>query len=126
MATDAAEDAAYLPLLQVTLEDLWRRGRLQLSAYSELADAIQQRAEDVYKNTVNTEGQRILRAEAEQEAILRIFLDLVEVSLDEDQHRDVRRRRPLRDLVQSNADRSKLIEELVGNRLLSKGLEIRI
>jgi hypothetical protein len=32
LAKDAAEDAAYLPLLQVTLEEIWRKGTLTLSA----------------------------------------------------------------------------------------------
>ncbi|MBV7326815.1 PQQ-binding-like beta-propeller repeat protein [Chloroflexi bacterium TSY] len=123
LAGDAAEDAAYLPLLQVSLEDIWRRGSLQLSAYGELTDAIQQRAEEVYTYTVDAEGQRISRTEAEPEAILDVFLDLVEVSLDEDQHRDVRRQRPEVDLVRDKGDRLKLIEELVDNRLLSKSIE---
>ena len=30
LAADAAEDAAYLPLLQVTLEEIWRKGMLTL------------------------------------------------------------------------------------------------
>jgi hypothetical protein len=48
LARDASGDAAYLPLLQVTLEDLWARGSLKLSAYGTLTDAIQRRAEEVY------------------------------------------------------------------------------
>ncbi len=40
LAHDAAADAAYLPLLQVTLEDLWRGGDLRLGAYHGLATAI--------------------------------------------------------------------------------------
>ncbi len=49
LTTDAAGDAAYLPLLQVTLEDLWQRGSLTLSAYGTLTDAIRERAEVVYQ-----------------------------------------------------------------------------
>ncbi|WP_124681998.1 nSTAND1 domain-containing NTPase [Candidatus Viridilinea mediisalina] len=45
LAHDASRDAAYLPLLQVTLEELWRGGDLRLGAYHGLADAIQRRAD---------------------------------------------------------------------------------
>ncbi len=125
LAKDTAEDAAYLPLLQVTLEDIWRRGRLQLSAYGELTDAVQQRAEQVYAYRNNTNGQPVPRSETEQKAILQIFLDLVEVSLSSDQRHDVRRRRPVQDVIQDRIEWSKLIEELAENRLLSRGLETR-
>lgn len=47
LAQDTAEDAAYLPLLQVTLEEIWRKGTLTLGAYTNLADAIKQRADKV-------------------------------------------------------------------------------
>ena len=47
LAQDAAEDAAYLPLLQVTLEEIWRKGTLTIGSYTNLTDAIKQRADKV-------------------------------------------------------------------------------
>lgn len=130
LALDASGDAAYLPLLQVTLEDLWARGSLKLSAYdisdaySSLARAIRQRADQVYSNTV-VDGQLTPRPAADRATIMQIFLDLVEVSLDDDSRRDVRRRRTYDDLAHSAADRVRLIEELGEARLLSRTVERR-
>src|SRR5262249_49726338 len=70
LATDAAADAAYLPLLQVTLEDLWRGGALRLGAYRGLADAIQRRADAVYAYRDYDELQQEPRTPDEQQAIL--------------------------------------------------------
>src|SRR5262249_54072037 len=47
LAQETAGEAAYLPLLQVTLEELWRKGRMVLGAYGTLTDAIRQRASEV-------------------------------------------------------------------------------
>jgi hypothetical protein len=38
LAQDAAEDAAYLPLWQVTLVEIWRKGTLTVGSYTNLAD----------------------------------------------------------------------------------------
>lgn len=123
LARDAAGDATFLPLLQVTLEDLWRRGTLKLSAYDNLADAIGRWAEEVFHYATRESGQRVARLEAEQALVLRIFLDLVEVPLREEDHRDVRQRRTITVLTRGDVTRERLIEELVGQRLLSQSLE---
>jgi hypothetical protein len=121
LATDAAADAAYLPLLQVTLEDLWAKGTLNLYAYGTLTDAIRQRAEQVY--TASLDGTP--RTPDEQQAVMQTFLDLVEVSLDDDARRDVRRRRTVAELMKDRPEWERTIDELVTARLLSKGLEQR-
>jgi formylglycine-generating enzyme required for sulfatase activity len=124
LARDAAGDAAYLPLLQVTLEDLWARGSLMLSAYGTLTDAIRQRAEVVYTYTDHANLRSMLRTAPDQATILQIFLDLIEVSLDDEARRDVRRRRPYAELTQGRDERARLVDDLVDARLLSKSLEI--
>lgn len=50
LAADAAADAAYLPLLQVTLEKIWDDGALKLSAYHGLTDAIKERRAGLHHN----------------------------------------------------------------------------
>lgn len=116
LATDAAADAAYLPLLQVTLEDLWRGGELRRGAYRTLGDAIQRRAEAVYAYR-NYDSLQDLRPDNEQEAIRSLFLDLVRVSLD-DQQRDMRWRRLRTELTLGSPQRERLVDDLATARLL--------
>ena len=52
-----------------------------------------------------------------------IFLDLTEVSLDDDPQRDVRRTVARRDLIGEHVERAALIEELVAARLLATTLD---
>ncbi|HEU5090186.1 MAG TPA: hypothetical protein VFT99_22175, partial [Roseiflexaceae bacterium] len=128
LAADAAEDAAYLPLLQVSLEDLFRRGRLTRDQYDSLAHSLGERA-DAVQDYVDHDGQRAQPRPAEDRAaIIPIFLDLVRVSLDDDPRRDVRRRQPLSALLRGDAAtqqrRLRLIRELAAARLLSAGAAI--
>jgi WD40 repeat protein len=128
LAEDAAHDAALLPLLQVTLEDLWRRGRLILASYGDLTDALQARADAVMDYTDYDGGRQIARSEAERAAILAIFLDLVAVSLDDNATRDVRRRQHLSNLLGDRAEaghRQQLIDELSQARLLAADGEMQ-
>lgn len=125
LAYDAAADAAYLPLLQVTLEDLWKRGSLKSSAYGTLTDAIRRRAEDVYCYSDYDNQRTTERLYDNQQTILAIFLDLVEVSLDDDPRRDVRRRRTADDLHRSDPKREQIIKDLCQARLLSTTTETR-
>lgn len=131
LAHDAAQDAAYLPLLQVTLEELWSSGRLTLDAYAEptahdaLARAIEHRAEQVYAYEDYAAERAHPRSEQAQATIIQIFLDLVDVSLDDDARRDVRRRRPYDELQQGSANRGALIEDLCEARLLIRSVERR-
>ena len=120
LATDAAEDAAYLPLLQVTLEEIWRKGALTLGTYTNLADAIKQRADKVleFQDYDAAQPDRP-RSPEEQAAILNLCLDLVDVSLDDEARRDVRRRRSKDELISGAPERSRLIDALTQARLLS-------
>lgn len=72
---------AYLPLLQVTLEDLWNRGMLTRGAYTSLITGLQTRAHDVYQFTADPHGNRLARSPEQQQALLALLLDLVDVSL---------------------------------------------
>jgi WD40 repeat protein len=121
LATDAAGNAAYLPLLQVTLDDLWKRGWLKLSAYGTLTDAIQQRAEQVYTWRDFDGVQQECRTHEEQVLLLDLLLDFVVSGSGSDDaaHRDVRRRRPLVALQSDDPQRARLIDDLVRARLLS-------
>ncbi len=120
LAQDAVENAAYLPLLQVTLEEIWRRGKLTLGAYTNLADAIKQRADKVLEFQDFAAAQPSQpRSPEEQAALLNLCLDLVDVSLDDEARRDVRRRRSKSELISSAPERVQLINALTQARLLS-------
>ncbi|HMP40440.1 MAG TPA: hypothetical protein PKA05_08680 [Roseiflexaceae bacterium] len=123
LAADAAADAAYLPLLQVTLEDLWRRGSMTRAAYTSLTSAIRLRAEEVFLFEDYDGAHSKPRPPADQQAILAMLLDLVEVSLDDDPRRDVRRRRTAAELERGDPQRQALIDSLAAARLLSKNYE---
>ncbi|MGA7732448.1 MAG: hypothetical protein WCD37_14410, partial [Chloroflexia bacterium] len=137
LAQDTAPDAAYLPLLQVTLEDIWDKGRLTLDQYETLGNAIEERANRIFacksagtpqqterSITPNDcpDGQEA-RSPQEQAMILQLLLSLVNVSLDDDPRRDVRRRRLKADLVDHQPEHERLIDELVTARLLSVTIE---
>ena len=119
LATQAATDAALLPLLQVTLEKLWGDGKLTLADYHQnlkgnLFTALREKATQVY--TTCADGRP--RPATEKGQMRALLLDLVDVSPQNDDRRDVRRRRPLNDLVQAAPERRKLINELTTARLL--------
>ena len=97
LVIDAADEVGYLPLLQVTLEDLWRRGSLTIDSYGSLTDAIRDRAEQVYAYQDYDGARQHPRDKTEQALLLGLLIDLVEVSLDDESRRDVRRRRALTD-----------------------------
>jgi hypothetical protein len=124
LAQDAAEDAAYLPLLQVTLEEIWRKGALTIGSYTNLADAIKQRADKVlaYQDYDAAQPDQP-RPPDEQAAILNLCLDLVDVSLDDEARRDVRRRRSKDELISGAPERARLIDTLTQARLLSVDAE---
>ena len=117
LAQDAADQAAYLPLLQVTLEELWKKGRLVLSNYGTLTDAIRQRGDLVFKFTdYDSPYPSQPRPAAEQAAILNLFLNLVSVSADDDPRRDVRISRAATELT---PEQRRLARDLSRARLLS-------
>ncbi len=124
LALDAAEDAAYLPLLQVTLEEIWRKGTLTVGSYTNLSDAIEQRADKVLAYRDYDAAQPDQRRPLdEQAAILGLCLNLVDVSLDDEARRDVRRRRSKDELAGGAPDRARLIDALTQARLLSVDTE---
>jgi WD40 repeat protein/energy-coupling factor transporter ATP-binding protein EcfA2 len=124
LAEDAYPDATYLPLLQVTLRELWNGGNLTIGKYSSLTDAIRRRAEAVFGYEDYEVGQpEKERLPVDQNVILNIFLDLVDVALDDDYRRDVRRRRRKSELVGDSPQRQHLVSDLIQARLLSAGVE---
>lgn len=114
---DAAQDAAYLPLLQVTLEDLWRGGSMRPKPYNGLTDAIQRRAEMVFTYRDYDGLRQDQRQPAEQQALIALLLDLVRVSPGEEL-RETRWRRTRAELVQGDPTREQLITDLTAARLL--------
>lgn len=124
LAQDASQEATYLPLLQVTLEELWRKNKLKLENYQGLTAAISQRADKVHQfNDYNDSDPQDERLQPERDEILNIFLDLVSVSLDDKPERDVRRSRTRQELETASPEREHLIEDLVQARMLSVHLE---
>lgn len=123
LASDAARDETYLPLLQVTLEDIWRRGALVRAAYGTLTDAISRRAEDIYHHR-NVDGpQRTPRPPREQARLMDLLLGLIAARSDETGRRNVRRRRTLAELRATDADVDRLVDELATVRLVSRRTE---
>ncbi|HEU4326757.1 MAG TPA: CHAT domain-containing protein [Roseiflexaceae bacterium] len=117
LAQDAAQDASYLPLLQVTLEDLWRGGHLRLAAYKGLADAIQRRAELVFNYRDHDTLRQEPRSNREQQILGDMLLDLVRVSPGDEQH-ETRWRRTRAELTQGDPQRERLLADLAAARLL--------
>lgn len=123
LARDASGDAAYLPLLQMTLENLWRQGSLTAGMYDSLGSAVRERADAVLAY-LDYDGARMQpRWHKEQQLMMAILLDLVEVSLDNEGLRDVRHRRSFDELAQGDTLKAELIDEMVQARLLSKRLQ---
>ncbi len=121
LAEEAGASATLLPLLQVTLEEIWKRGALTNGAYVNLADAIRARADQVLRfHDYDALLPQQLRSAEERTAILDTFLDLVNVSLDDDFRRDVRTSRDKRLLP---ADKQRLIDDLSHARLVSISTE---
>lgn len=120
LARDAGANAAYLPLLQVTLQEIWRKGSLKLDSYTNLSDALKERANQVlaYRD-FDTAIPQDERPQQEQVELLDLLLDLVDVSLDDDARRDVRRQRTKAELERGNRKRSDSIQVLSNARLLS-------
>ncbi|MDQ3809970.1 MAG: hypothetical protein M3336_06735, partial [Chloroflexota bacterium] len=120
---DVGSDSTLLPLLQVTLTALCDQPphRLVLERYRTLTDALEQQAEHAY--AYHPSGKP--RQEPERQQVLDIFLDLVEVSLDDDPQRDVRRTISRRQLVRDIPERAQLIDQLVEARLLATTLDQR-
>lgn len=123
LAHDAMEDATYLPLLQVTLEDLWRGGDLRLSAYQGLANAIQRRADDVFKYRDYDGLQQQQRDHEEQALILSLLLSMVRVSLAEKQPIASWRRARI-EITQGDPRRERLVTDLASARLLRTDREL--
>lgn len=125
LAEDTSKEAAFLPLLQTTLQELWNKGALTLGNYLGLDYAIRRRAETVLQfEDYNASNPEKARSPEDQRAIMGIFLDLVEVSLDDDPERDVRRRWDKSTLVSQDPRRKRLVNELILARLLSAGQEV--
>lgn len=153
LAQDASQDASALPLLQAMLHTLWWRGNLTFNAYTSLDMAIDQYAEDILTYADYAGARNIERPSSECQAIMGIFLDLVDTSSDDGTHKDKRLRLPAaylyhsapsyeRDLSEQNSEvstsnspktnaeqggieRSRLIEELCHAHLLRKSVDVR-
>jgi hypothetical protein len=124
LAEDAAGDAAYLPLLQVMLEDLWRRGILTPNNYYPLAAALRERADAVQDYVDYDSERRQPRSPLDRDALMAIFLDLVEVSLDDDPRRDVRQHRTLAEITRGDPRQRERVADLCAARLLSASAAI--
>lgn len=121
LVEDVGTEATLLPLLQVTLTALWDvpPHTLTLERYRSLTDALEEQAERAY--AFDAVGDR--RGQADRDEIEGIFLDLVEVSLDDDAQRDVRRTVSKVELTRNTPARGRLIDELVSARLLATTLD---
>jgi hypothetical protein len=123
LVEDVGNNPTLLPLVQVTLRTLWDEPphRMVLDRYRTLTAALEQQANQL----IDQDRQGRERAASERERLMGILLDLVEVSLDDDPRRDVRRALPKQEVVHGHPERSNLVEELVNARLLSTWIEQR-
>ncbi len=123
LVADVGADPTLLPLLQVTLTSLWEQAphRLVMSRYHTLTDSLRQKADAV----IERDPRGRPRSEIDQAAVMGIFLDLVNVSLDDDARRDVRQTRAKSALLLSHPERAPLLDELVDARLLSTWTDMR-
>ncbi len=121
LVEDVGTESTLLPLLQVTLTDLWDEPphRMVLERYRTLTDALERVAERAY--AYDKSGKA--RPKEQQEQLIRVLLDLAEVSLDDDPQRDVRRTVSKRALRAADPERGTIIDELVDARLLATTLE---
>ena len=121
LVQDVGVDPSLLPLLQVTLRALWDEPphRLVLERYRSLTHTLEQQANQVFER--DARGRE--RPAAQRDQLLGIFLDLIEVSLDDDPRRDVRRTLPKPELLEGHPERAGLVEELVSARLLTTFVE---
>lgn len=119
LVEEAAAEASYLTLLQVSIEDLWTKEpyQLKLSAFHGLGGAIQARADAVYNQLGQTDAARA--------SILDIFLALVRVSTDPDEQQATKRQRALDELAEGDATRLGQIDALCDARLLTKDADER-
>ncbi|NJM07239.1 hypothetical protein HC891_15170, partial [Candidatus Gracilibacteria bacterium] len=120
LANETAQRADWLPLLQSSLDDLWRRGTLTKGELGDLAQALSTRADTVVDYQL-VDGQRIPRSAAARASILGIFLDLLYRAPNE--QRLVRRRVEKSTLLRGDAEevlrRRDALKELRDARLLS-------
>jgi WD40 repeat protein len=123
LVEDVGTEPGLLPLLQVTLRALWDEPPhvLALERYRSLTHALQQQA----NRLLDQDRQGHQRTSAERDQLLGIFLDLVEVSLDDDPRRDVRRTLPKEEVLEGRPERRKLVDELADARLLTTSVEQR-
>lgn len=129
LAAQASLNAAYLPLLQINLQELWRAGQLTLAGYREmgstLTSAIKHRAATVMEfEDYDHSRPTIPRSLPDRRTMMRILLDLIQVSVNVTGRSDTRRRRTLAELVgetsgSPEATRDRLLEDLVKARLVS-------
>ncbi len=126
LAQDASQDASYLPLLQVTLQELWRGGSLTRAAYQGLTSAISRRADAVLNfSDFSAATPHQARPAQDRAEITHLLLDLVSVSTLEEVHVPVRRQRWKDELVRESSARARLLDELIDARLVSAALEPR-
>jgi signal transduction histidine kinase len=120
LAEDTKE-ITFLPLLQVTLEALWNKGELKLSAYNTLTDAIKERADTVWTfRDFDNAHPRKTRSREDQAEMVELLLDLVNVSMDDDTKRDVRIGRQMNDFTERQRA---LLHDLTKARLVSMDIE---
>jgi len=126
LAEEAAGNVAYLPLLQLTLRQLWSNGLLRLSAYEvfSLPIVVNNWADKVLKyRDYDRQNSSERRTKDEHQEMLKLLIDLVDVSPTSDNRSDVRHARPRLELEQNNARRKSLIHDMIDARLLNNTQE---
>jgi hypothetical protein len=98
LVQDTVVNAAYLPMLQAALDNIWRQGTLTLESYDTLTHSIERRAESVYRYSDHESDQRYERSNPDKQLMMEILLDLVDTSLEDTLTKDIRRRRTMADL----------------------------
>jgi WD40 repeat protein len=121
LTADVGDDPTLLPLLQVTLSQLWEGGSLESYHYKTLTDGLESFANKIYENSDSnqTEAER----EYDKEELIAILLDLVKVVDLDDRGRDGRISRRRSYVEKDSPQRVRLIERMLNGRLLSPSEE---
>lgn len=106
LAKDASGGSVRLPLLQATLDEIWKQGNLLLRYDYNFSGAIHRRAESVYTYTDHADANpHQKRSTANCDEIMRILLELINVAPVSATPRDIRQRRTRSELELGSPER---------------------
>lgn len=118
LATVTAQQSSFLPLLQMTLVEIWSNGKLWLESKQFLHDALIKYADSILPTPSNhadfAERQRIRE---QRSLLLNLMTELVDIN--EVSKRDTRRHRRRDELLMVHPSAEQILNHLIKSRLLT-------